>query len=83
MNNKQIINNYRLDLINKNNKQALSNKGYKYYVINIDNSQILSGWEYKDDAIDDLKQNQLQLFLHSNIKVYTKRAVKTLLNKSI
>ena len=74
MNNKnKILNEYKQALINKHNKQALSDKDYKYFVVNINDNQILSGWEYKEDAIDDLKENQLQIWLHNNIKVYTRR----------
>lgn len=58
---------------------------YKFFVVNtIDGIETISGWEYKEDAIDsmnDLKEEFDYNNINEELKIYTKRHLKTLLNK--
>ena len=74
-------------MLNKNQLQTLNNKDYSFFVVHTRNDEIeiLSGWEYKEDAIDDmneLKEVYLDSFpidFYPFLKVYTKRYINTLI----
>ena len=36
----------------KGKKMKMNNKDYKFYVLNKAATKILSGWEYREDAVD-------------------------------
>ena len=46
------------------------NNEYKYYVFNTIDNLIFSGWEFKEDSIDSLKE--VKEVIDSNFKIYTK-----------
>ena len=43
---------------------------YNYYVFNTIDNKIFSGWEFKEDSIDSLKE--VKEVISSNFKIYTK-----------
>jgi len=53
----------------------INQKDYKFYVVveNNDNYRILTGWEYLNDAKDDLKETQDENERYPAAKIYTKR----------
>lgn len=66
-------------------KNILKNsKDYKYFVCDVydDELEILSGWEYKEDAQDDLKEME-EMYDYNNynceLKVYTRRYLENLI----
>ena len=44
------------------------NNEYKYYVFNNIDNLIFSGWEFKEDSIDSLKE--VKEVIDSNFKIY-------------
>ena len=60
---------------------------YKFFVVNtIDGIETISGWEYKEDAIDsmnDLKEEFDYNNINEELKIYTRRHIKTLLRDDI
>ena len=80
VNNEKIELNEGLQL--ENNLNAFNND-YKYFVCDIyDGLQILSGWEYKEDALDDLgdtEETADYCNYNCELKVYTRRYLETLI----
>ena len=69
-------------MLNKNELQTLKNKEYKFFVCNvIEGLEVLCGWEYKEDALDDMNElKEVYEFncINEELKVYTKRYINTL-----
>ena len=73
-------------MLNKNELQVIKNKEYKFFVCDIYDGElnILSGWQYPEDARDQLQQDKADCELASynvELKVYTRKTIKSLLNK--
>ena len=70
-------------VLNKNELQVIKNKSYSFFVCDIlDGLKILSGWEYKDDALDSLKEQEEgyeYLKKDSKLKVYTRTYLKMIM----
>jgi len=70
--------------LNKNELQVINNKDYAFFVCDtIEGLEILSGWEYKEDAIDDMLETKERydfLCCNEGLKVYTRRHLNTLIN---
>ena len=62
--------------------ELLNNKDYKYFVVDtLDGLKILSGWEYREDALDDMKEFKDELdynCINADLKVYTRRYLKSI-----
>ena len=69
--------------INNNQLQEFNNKDYKFFVCDTyDGLQILSGWEYKEDARDNLKDTQEDAencYYNVDLRVYTRRHLESLI----
>lgn len=55
--------------------RKIDQKGYKYYVFNTKTKKIITGWEYREDAYDFIKENG-----NENHKVYTRTYLAYQLN---
>ena len=74
-------------MLPKKQQPTWNNKDYKFFVVHTRNDEIeiLSGWEYKEDAKDDqegLREVYLDDFgidFYPYLKVYTRRYMETLL----
>ena len=69
--------------LNKNKLKEWSNKDYKFFVCDTyDGLDIISGWEYKEDAKDSLN-DELEicedLFYNVELKVYTRKYLNNLI----
>ena len=69
--------------LNNNQLQEFNNKDYEYFVCDIyDGLDIISGWEYKEDARDSLN-DELEICEDLNynveLKVYTRRYLNNLI----
>lgn len=49
--------------------RKIDQKGYKYYVFNTRTKKIITGWEYREDAYDFIRENDLD---NGILKVYTR-----------
>ena len=70
--------------LNKQELKTFNNKDYKYFVCDIydEEIQLLSGWEYKEDASDDLgdtEETADYCNYNCELKVYTRRYLETLI----
>ena len=74
-------------MITKQENEVLSNKDYKYFVVDIiEGLDILSGWEYKEDALDSMNELKEELeynTINEELKVYTRRYLNTINKKGI
>jgi hypothetical protein len=83
--------NYKIDelvLIGFNNElvvlklNVFNNKKYNFFVCDvIDGFEILTGWEYIEDALDDLseKRNLYDFHCKKELTVYTREYIKSLI----
>ena len=67
-----------MDNNNSNTPKKYNNPDYRYYVVHTENYKIHSGWEYKDDAHDQL--NELSDEGQTMYSVYTARHLKSKCN---
>ena len=79
LNNNKIELNEKLNLANTLNK---CNKDYEYFVCDIyDGLNIISGWEYKEDAKDALMDEEEiceDNFFNCELKIYTRKYLNNL-----
>lgn len=52
------------------------NREYKYFVFDARKRKIVSGWEFKEDAQDDMRQQDGQSLVPYPFKVYTASYLK-------
>ena len=71
--------------INPRELRVFNNKDYRFFVCDtIEGLQILSGWEYKTDALDSMKEEKETYSFYcknEELKIYTRRHLNNLLNK--
>ena len=80
-----------IKVLNKNElqihqaKQILKCKSYNFFVCNIlDGLQVLSGWEYANDALDSLRdEREVYEYCKKNVKlkVYTRTYLNNITSK--
>ena len=60
-----------------------NNKKYNFFVCDIiDGLKILTGWEHKEDALDDLSEKRNLYDFHcknEELKIYTREYIKSLI----
>ena len=67
-------------MLNKNELQVIKNKENKFFVCDVFDGElnILSGWEYKEDARDQL-QDDLEtaenVYYNVELKIYTRKTI--------
>ncbi len=84
--------NYKIDelvLVGLNNElvvlklNVFNNKKYNFFVCDIiDGLKILTGWEHKEDALDDLSEKRNLYDFHcknEELKIYTREYIKSLI----
>lgn len=57
-------------------EEKINQSDYKYYIVNTKTRKIQSGWEYKEDADDNLKE--LIEFGQKDMSVHSKKSIKSL-----
>ena len=67
-------------MLNKNELQVIKNKENNWFVCDVFDGEliILSGWEYKEDARDQLHQDQEDCengYYNAELKVYTRKTL--------
>lgn len=67
------------EILTEGRKSRINQKGYLFYVIQIDTEKIAEGFEYKEDAQERIKEllDESDKLLKGKLKIYTKRALIT------
>lgn len=58
--------------------ESINDPDYKFYVVDKDQNKIISGWEYKDDAVD-VKKDALEVNRSRKLGIYSLQGVKSIL----
>ena len=53
-----------------NTTQFTVNPDYRYFVLNLSTGKIVSGWEYRSDAVDSMNEFNDPSFTEKKYKVY-------------
>jgi len=73
--------------LNNKQLQEFNNKDYEFFVCDTyDGLQILSGWEYKEDARDDLKETQEDAencYYNVDLRVFTRKTINRYIKGTI